>query len=310
MKKSRKKRYRSVLVIFVASLLFLCGCKEKPLENRLEKQTEKTAAYIKKAVPSPQVSAVGGEWAIKGLAESGVSVERAYWDSYYDTVRATVKASQGNLHESYYSDYARVIIGLDAIGKDASSIEGYDLTKALDAYETLTEQGANAVAYTIVAIHVAGIKCVYEPEYVSFLLSETKHLIKEKKAENRDYLAMCLLGLSFYQENIEVKQVTEQGIAYLSEQQETDGTMGSCETTAETIVALTQLEVDVYSDERFLKNGNSLGESLMRYACKNGAFSHTEEEKTENEFASEKALLALCSMKKQEKGAHLYESKK
>lgn len=307
MRKERKKEHKSIIIFCFMAILLLCGCQADTLEHRLEKQTEKTAQYVKQSVPAPRVSAVGGDWAVKGIAESGLSVEADYFDSYYDNVRAVVKSSGGNLHEQYYSDYARVIIALEAIGKDAASVEGYDLTKQLDSYKQLTEQGGNAAAYTLAAIHLTGTKSVYEKDYVSFLISELKALTENKTTDRCDDAAMYVLGLSFYQGDAEVKAVTEQGVAYLSERQKENGTMGSCETTAETIIALTQLDIDVFSDKRFVKNGNSIGESLMRYAEKNGAFSHTEEEKQANAFASEKALLALCSMKKQEKGEKLYE---
>ena len=47
----------------------------------------------------------------------------------------------------------------------------------------------------------------------------------------------------------------------------------------------------------------------MNYQAENGAFLHTEDGEKANEMATEKALLALCSMKKMEKGG-LYDGQK
>lgn len=286
----------------MAAILLLCGCKAQTLAESLEIQTEKTAAYVREVVQAPGVSSVGGDWAVKGLAESGLEIEQSYFNLYYDNVRAAVKSSGGAIHDPYYSDYARVVIGLCAIGADPSQVEGYNLTEPLDAYEELTKQGVNAVAYSLVAANVAGVELTQEEAYIKLLVQEMEH------PAIGDFVAMSLLGLSFYQEKEEVKTAIEQGIQYLSKIQKENGSMGTCESTAETIVALSQLGIDVFQDQRFVKKG-SLGESLMLYGVSDGGFSHAEKDKQENLFATEKALLALCSIEHYEKGETLYEKR-
>lgn len=243
----------------MAAMLLLSGCKAEPLEKSLEKQTNSTAEYVKEAVQAPRLSPVGGDWAVKGLAESELRVDSDYFDMYYDNVRAAVKSSKGQIQEQYYSDYARVVIGLTAIGKNPSQVEGYNLTEPLDAYEELTMQGVNAVAYTLVAANTAGVQLVHENAYIEFLMNAMESM------EQVDYVAMSLLGLSFYRENEEVEAVIEKGIRYLSDVQQENGSMGSCESTSEAIVVLSQLDIDVFRDDRFVKNKGSLGESLMSY---------------------------------------------
>lgn len=293
----------------MAAILLMSGCQTATLAESLDKQTIKTAKYVKDAVPAPGVASVRGEWAVKGIAESGLDVEQSYFDVYYDNVRAMVKSSDGKLKGEYNSDYARLIIGLCAIGKEDFQIEGYDITRPLEEYEAITTQGANAVSYTLAAANTAGIVLEHEQDYVDFLVAKMQEMLAQEKAGYTDYIAMSLLGLSFYQEQEEVKVVMEQGIQYLSDSQKENGSMGSCESTAETIVALSQLGIDVFQDKRFVKEKGNLGESLMMYCMDNGAFAHTEEDKQENMIATEKALLALCSMQKYEKGEKLYEKK-
>ena len=303
-----KRRIRGVLVGFLVAALALCGCGTENLLDNIDAQTKKTAEYVKKNVSNPQVSSIGGEWAVKGVAESGIEPDDSYFQVYYDTVRAKVKSEKGAIHEEYYSDYARVIIALNAIGKDPTDVEGYDITKPLEEYDELTRQGVNAVAYTLVAANESGILLEHEQKYIEFLVKEMEVMLSEQKEAYIDYIAMGLLGLSFYRDDDSVKNVTEEGIKYLSEMQQDNGTMGNCETTSETIIALTELGVDVFSDKRFTKK-KSLGESLMNYQAEDGAFLHMEDGEKANEMATEKALLALCSMKKMEKGG-LYEREK
>ncbi|WP_461811003.1 hypothetical protein [Faecalimonas sp.] len=302
------KKVKSIFISILVIAVMLCGCGTKNLVDNIDEQTKKTAEYVKEKVPNPNISAIGGEWAVKGIAESGIKVEDDYFEVYYDTVRAKVKSQKGKIHEDYYSDYARVIIALKAIGKDPKNVEGFDLTKSLEEYEELTKQGVNAVAYTLVAINECNISLEHEQAYVKFLVKKMENMLTEQNKKDIDFVSMGLLGLSFYQDDVTIKKVIEDSIKYLSSMQQENGTMGSCESTSEAIIALTQVEVDVFSDKRFVKKERSLGESLMNYQVEKGGFLHMEDGETADEMATEKALLALCSMKKMEKGG-LYEKK-
>ena len=300
------KRKKGIAVSIVLVLLFIGGCNAGTLSDSLDKKTKETAEYLMEKSPSPGIGPVGGDWTVKGIAESGQNGISEYMQIYYDNVRAKVKSSKGEIHDAYYSDYARVVIGLESIGKDATDVEGYDLTNPLNEYDELTEQGCNAVSYALVAANVAGVELKQEKAYVSFLISELENLLSIEENSVNDYVSMALLGLSFYQEEESVSEVIGKGILYLSKYQNDDGSMGNCESTAEAIVALSQLGIDVFEDDRFVKNKNSLGESIMEYEVGEGAFSHTEEKKKENLMASEKAMLALDSIKKQQEGQKLY----
>lgn len=307
-KKKNDQKIKSILISILVIAMMLCGCGTKNLVDNIDEQTKKTAEYVKEKVPNPNISAIGGEWAVRGIAESGIEVDNSYFEVYYDTVRAKVKSQKGKIHEEYYSDYARVILALNAIGKDPKNVEGFDLTKPLEEYEELTKQGVNAVAYTLVAINECNVSLEHEQAYVKFLVKEMENMLTEQNKRDMDFISMGLFGLSFYQDDVTVKKVIEDSIKYLSNMQQENGTMGSCESTSEAIIALTQVEVNVFYDKRFVKKEGSLGESLMNYQVDKGGFLHMEDGETADEMATEKALLALCSMKKMEKGG-LYERK-
>ena len=117
-------------------------------DSSISAKAEETAAYLEKTVTDPQVASIGGEWTIKGIAESGYEPEDGYYDLYYDNVRARIKSSDGILHDRYYTEYARVTIGLNAIGKDPENVEGYNLISYLDDEEKILTQGTNAASYS------------------------------------------------------------------------------------------------------------------------------------------------------------------
>lgn len=287
----------------------LWGCGQSTLETDLDGQAEKTATYIRENVASPVIGSVGGEWAVLGVAQSGVETDQSYFDTYYDNVRAAVKSSEGVIHDTFYTDYARVTLALCAIDKDPYDVESYDLTENFDRYDELTWQGANAVAYTLIAANVSGASLQYEDDYISFLMDEIGKYIDEENSQQTDYVSMGLAALSFYSDMEASSNMMDRAIEYLSSMQNDDGSMGNCESTAEAIMALSQSGVDVFSDERFIKNGVSLGESLMIYSLGDGGFVHTEGDEQPNQMATEKALIAIDSMKLFKENRAIYERK-
>ncbi len=135
-----------------------------------------------------------------------------------------------------------------------------------------------------------------------------------------DVTAMALTALAPYynseQEYVihgeykSVRDSADQAVAYLSETQETDGTftawgVGSCESSAQVMVALCSLGIDPVNDPRFVKDGNHVLDGLMRYRTSDGGFTHSYEADQENpsaspgqsnSMASEQALCALVSL--------------
>ena len=111
-----------------------------------------TAAYVYDIVDNPQVGSVGGEWAIIGLARSGYELPDEYYQDYYSTVEAYVKACDGVLHTKKYTEYSRVILALTAIGKDPSDVAGYNLLTPLGDYDKTIWQGLNGPVFALIAL--------------------------------------------------------------------------------------------------------------------------------------------------------------
>ena len=281
------------VLILLALLVSACGSTEPGNGFPEDPQvlTREIAAYLMEQVPSPGPASVGGDWLIKGLADSGAEVPASYYDLYYDNVRAEVKFKKGVLSDTYYTEYERVIIGLSSIGK-GTVVEGYDLAPYLDDSGKVTAQGVNASCFALIAAQEAGIKLKNEELYIGDILSEIGSGEFTKDPAFADYIAIALQALSYYSGREEIDEFIEEGIRTLSEMQQDDGSYGSCESTAEVIAALGRLGIDPAGDERFIKNSRTVADGLMVYYLGNGKFCHTLEIKEADMMSSEKALLA------------------
>ena len=111
----RKTRIFALLLV-LSLLLTGCGSTQTPLER--------TAEYLKTAVPEPDFGSLDGDWIVFGLARAGADLSDDYFERYYSAVEAAVQAADGKLDENRYTEYSRLILALTAIGRRraASSI--------------------------------------------------------------------------------------------------------------------------------------------------------------------------------------------
>lgn len=307
-----KKRAQSLLCIIVAvAMLTVTGCGNSSLS--IDENIAETSQYLLQEVESPGVSSVGGEWSVIGIMNSQIDDESkdTYASRYFDSVRAQVKSKKGILDEEHYTEYARVSMGLAAIGEDPTDVEGYNLVSYLDDYDKIREQGINAAAYALVASQMSSVKLMNEEKYIQFILEEMKEYDGTAVVMS-DYVSMGILALSYYKERDDVSSMIEQKIDELSKAQMEDGSMGNCESTSEAIIALNSAGVDVTTDERFVKNEKSLLDGLLTYKKDSGYLHVTGDENNEdiNIMATEKALLALESIKAFDDGTCIYKSKR
>lgn len=95
-----------------------------------------------------------------------------------------------------------------------------------------------------------------------------------------DVTAMVVQSLSIYYNEYEnVKEGIDKALAFLSDKQLIDGdymSYGTCnvESTVQVLVALSSLNIDCISDQRFIKNGNTLFDGIKKYQLSNFTFSH------------------------------------
>ncbi|MBQ7636045.1 MAG: DUF4430 domain-containing protein [Lachnospiraceae bacterium] len=126
------------------------------------------------------------------------------------------------------------------------------------------------------------------------------------EASDTDVTAMALQALAPYREEKEVQEAIDSALVILSEKQTENGDFTGFgqpnpESTAQVIIGLTALDIDPLEDERFIKNGNTAFQGLLRYRCSNGAWAHIYGGK-ENDSATCQALMALVALKRYYQG--------
>lgn len=283
--------------------------------DELQSSVTKSGAYILDTVKNPQVGSIGGEWAVLGLARSGYDVPDGYFEEYYATVEAYVKACSGALHVKKYTEYSRVIVALTAIGKNPSDVAGYNLLTALGNFDKIIWQGINGPIWALIALDsgnyampqnpaatTQATRQMYIDEILSRQLGNGGWNLTDKGGDGTvdpDITGMALQALAKYQEQASVKTATDKALDCLSKMQRPDGSFASWGTTnsesvAQVIVALCELGISL-NDSRFVKNGNTALDNLLTYQQSDGSFMHTVDGSGNNQMSSEQGFYSLVA---------------
>lgn len=270
-----------------------------------------TAKYVYETVKNPQVGSVGGEWAIIGLARSEYSVPQKYYDDYYQRVVDYVKNCGGVLHDKKYTEYSRVILALTAIGKDPSNVGGYNLLTPLGDFDKTIWQGINGAIFALIALDSANYDIpvnksattqatreMYIIEILKRQLDDGGFALSGDIADP-DITGMALQALAKYQYIPSVKTATDKALTCLSNFQDEMGGFSSrdvnnSESCVQVIVALSTLKIDI-NDYRFVKNGFTVMDALLRFYSAGKGFLHTEDGSGETMMSTEQGLYALAA---------------
>ena len=275
------KRIRAfALLLALCLLLSACGGTQTPLER--------TAKYLKSAVPEPGFGSLDGDWIVFGLARAGADLPDGYFDRYYTAVEAAVQAADGTLDENRYTEYSRLILALTAIGRDPQNVGGYDLLLPLADLEKTTAQGVNGAAFALLALDCGGYEL---PQNSAAAVQATRDgyvdaILTRQNADggwslgggasDPDLTAMALQALARYRSRADVSAAVEAGLSCLSQMQEENGAFSSwgtesSESVSQVLTALTELGLSL-DDARFVKNGQTLEDVLLRFAQDDGSF--------------------------------------
>ena len=265
-----------------------------------------TAVCVLERTPAPSVGAVGGEWAVLGLARSGHALPEEYCARYYKEVEHYAAERGGVLSTAKYTEYARVSLALTAIGKDPRQVGGTDLLAPLGDYRKVVRQGANGAAWALIALDAGGYAV---PEAPGAAVQATRQLYVDFLLEAQlpeggwslgttadpDLTGMALTALAPYRDRAAVEQAAEQALERMSALQEGSGGFSTAESTAQMLVALTAWDISP-EDGRFVKNGHTLLDGLLAYALPGGGFCHTAAQTAPDPMATEQALYALAAV--------------
>lgn len=292
--------------MFLLTLLLAVFFVVSPVSAQVQVDDAYTAAakYMVKKAPNPTF---GDEWFIIALARGEADVPAGYFDTYYKNVVAEVKKVKGELHKVKYTEYARVILALSAIGKDATNVGGYNLVNKLSDFELVAWQGVNGPIFALLALDSYGYTLPQtatnsREKMVDYLLS--KQLADggfslTGDASDPDMTAMAVQALSSYMDDVNVKQAVARALALFASLQNANGLYENgegqtAESVAQVVTALTSIEVDPMQDEAFK---NILPSLFAFYDAQDGGFKHVKGQPS-NAMATEQVAYALASYKR------------
>lgn len=277
---------------------------------------QRALAYIYRTVTEPTIGTFGGEWSVMALAGGKYPVASGYYDGYYANVVQALQENGGILSgDRKYTEYSRVIMGLAAIGKDATDVGGYDLVEKLMNVDKVSAQGVNGSIYALIALDTRNYQgsdeSVREKYIEAILANEVAGggFVLSGASADPDLTAMAIQALTPYRDRKDVAAVIDRGLQVLSNLQREDGGFASwgsvnSESASQVIIALCGLGIDPQKDTRFIKNGHSLLEALLAYEAEGGGFLHVQagdptgggsEGGVVSAMATDQAALALLS---------------
>ena len=287
-------------------------------QTTLNHAVSQAAEHVLNTVKDPQIGALGGEWAIIGLARSGAEAPPSYFAGYYRTVAQYVTERQGVLSEYKYAEYSRVILALTALGYDPRNVAGYDLLLPLGDFEKTVLQGVNGPIWALIALDsldyqipenplapTQATRALYLAEILRRQLADGGWGLTGESSDP-DVTAMALQALAKYQNQAEVKTATAKALRLLSDLQDAKGGYASwgeanLESVVQVLVALGELGIPV-DDERFVKNGQTLVANILSYQNPDGSFQHSTGGGANNLMASEQALYGLVAAQRLARG--------
>lgn len=281
-----------------------------------------------------------GDWYPIALSRLGCKTD---YSGYLAVLEQNVKERytlDGGLSAAKATEWHRIILAVLASGGNPRDIDGIDLvadgTYNRGKTASLGRQGINGWIWGLIALDSKSWEVPKDAYYtrddiILQILSaqlENGGFALTGEAADPDITAMALQALAPYynsekvytlpggEKKITVRKAAEAALECLSGLQSAQGDFFSwgtqnSESCSQVIIALCALGIDPLCDERFIKNGVTLWDGLMRYRREDGGFLHsfsydsnnpTSLPDASNSMAGEQALLALCALIRQKKG--------
>lgn len=257
----------------------------------------------------PTVSSVGGEWTVIGLARADKITDKIANGYYNNAVKYVEEKGSAKLHNTKSTDNSRVILALTAIGKDVTNIASFNLLEPLADMDYVKKQGINGPVFALIALDSGDYEIPQTDATNPTTREKLINAILDAQVANGgwtffgttadpDMTGMAIQALApYYSSNSDVKEAIDKALTAMSNAQNENGGFASwgsvnSESCAQVLVALTSLGIDPASDERFIKNGNTLIDAMMNFSAENG-FGHTDT--TYNQMATEQGFYAFVS---------------
>lgn len=282
-------------------------------KDKFDKAYTDTGDYLK-SLGTPSVGSVGGEWLVIALTRAGEPCPEGYYENVLEFVNGKINEKE-QLHKSKSTDNSRIILGLTAAGYDPRNVGGHDLVFGLSDMTYLKKQGPNGTIWALIALDCNNYEIPENPDaaeqttrdglitvILSNQLADGGWAMSGKNADP-DMTGMAIQALApYYDTNDDVKSAVDKALTVLSQKQHDNGGYGSIdgacsESCAQVIVALTSLGIDPATDQRFIKNSNSVIDAMLEFAVDGGGFAHTSTGQL-NGMATEQSQYALVAYKR------------
>ena len=301
-------------VMAVVLLLGLPHTNAVDTEVSLKEALESVSAYCLEKVDKPEY---GDEWFCYCFVASAVNFPDTFRDAYYQSLCETLNSCNGELDARKYTEYSRVILALTALEFDPTAVAGYDLTLPLADFDGTVRQGVNGAVFALLALDSGhyripavedGKTQATRERYVTYILDRQLGdggFSVSGTTADPDMTAMALQALASYAGDAKVDAAIEDALTYLSTVQHTDGGFDNwgvenAESCAQVLLALCELGISP-EDTRFVKNGSTVLDALLRYRNTDGSFRHTKEGNTDF-LATRQAYMALTALWRTQEG--------
>lgn len=251
------------------------------------------------------------DWSAIALSVSDIPFDEEGYISQLKSYVAQKYQSPDKLSSNKSTEWHRIIIAVNLLGYDAADFSGINLINDGVYYrENLSRQGLNGYIWALI---VASSGNFAEPgDAINTKESILSNILSKQNPDGSfslsgnkpscDITAMAVYALSFYKTQENVKGAIDNAVAYLSSVQNADGSfsedgMANAESTAQVIIALSALRIDVNNDARFPNIYNA----LLSFQAE-GGFCHTQGEKADVIATYQ----ALCAVKAAKSGGWVY----
>ena len=279
----------------------------------ISRELRDTLDRLVQLTPEPEFNIIGGEWTITALARGRHPVPNGYFAGYYRRIVERLNEQDGVLSENRFTDYARLAVALNALGKDARDVEGHDIIARLMDYDNVVRQGINGPIWALIALSskdFAGTEAI-KASYIEFILEReisTGGFALAGQNADPDITGMALYALATHRDNPDVGAAVERAVAALANIQRPDGGFHSwgtsnSQSSAQVIIGLTALGIDPVTDSRFVVNGNNPLTALLSFYVSGGGFRHVATGDLEG-MATEQGALALVAYDRFLSGQH------
>jgi len=244
------------------------------------------------------------EWQIIGMKAVGVEVP----EKSYEYLEEYVRENEGDFRK--ITDYAKLAMAAAVLNRDPRNVAGYDILEKMYNSTNMTLQGTNGPMFALIALDACRAQVPNDAlwtkeKLLDYILAQQNpdggFSLEYGETSDIDLTAMAIQALSRYRERPEVEAVIERAMAFLSQNQSSDGGFtawgdSSSESISQAIIALTALGIDPLKDPRFVKDGNLISK-LISFREAGGGYAHIEGQGTD-EMATEQALVALAAYKR------------